>query len=710
MKVAHASGGSDGRLADLVTRVRDVIRRKWLTLLVVAVAVFAIGVVLVLLMTPKYTSIASVRIDPTRNPLATSQSEADATLTPEAIETEVSVISSLDVARKVVVRQRLENDPEFAAGLTEHAVGGTLSPADRQSAVAAALQKSLAVGRDKLTYILNVRFTSRDPIKSARIANAFAEAYIETKTGSKSGTAASQSAWFHQRLAALGAEVEQADARVAQYRAQTGIVATGAGASAQGTIADQQVGPLSSQLATAQSEAAAANATYVAAQSQISGGGLDAVSAVLSSPVIAELRRQRAEILRTTGDIQAQYGDKHPESIRVHDQLASIDSQIKDESQRVVGSLRADATAAEARSASLRGSMHQLDAERANNTRNAVMADGLEREAAAKLAAYQKISQLSVDSSQAAQNSIAQVEIVDRAQPPSRPTSPNKPVLMALALLVGLGAGAGTISIQEMMVTGLRSTEDVEEQLGVPLLAAIPMVPKNKNPANLLLEKPTSMFSEALRIARASILGVRTGMDAHVIAFTSALPSEGKTTTSLAFARTLAINNSKTLLIDCDVRRASLRPLVGHAPEGPGIVEVLQGEATAEQAIHPGDVPGLDHLLVRAPYFSSGDLFGAGGMEKLLAELRKKYELIVLDLPPLVGLADGRFLAVLADATALCVKWDATPVAAVTAAMSWLKSDNANAVGVIFTMVDSSAEAIGGLYYSKKYSAYYQAA
>ena len=710
MQITHASEETEGGLSDLVTIVRDVVRRRWLTMAAVAIAVMAIGVGLVFMMKPKYTAAASVRIDPSRNPLAAANQDTQATLSPEAIETEVSVLSSIDLARDVVRRLHLERDPEFVNPKAQEPGAGSLTPKEREDDAAELVKQHLGVNRDKLTYILSIRFTASNAVKAARIANAYAEEYIDTRVGSKAGTAQRQTAFFQRQLAVLGRQVEAADAQVAQYRARNGIVGSSAANAGGGTIVDQQVGPLSGELATAESEAAAARANLNAAGQQVAGGGLDTVSAVLSSPVITELRRQRAEVERNMEEVNARYGAKHPESLRVRDQLTSIDSQIKDESNRVVGSLRAAANAAEARSASLRSSMNRLEGERATNTRNSVMADSLERQASAKRAAYERLSQMSVDSSQAAQNSIAQAEIVDRAQPGDAMSSPNKPLMLALSLLVGLGAGAGTVAVQEMLVSGMRTVSDVETQLGVPLLAAVPKVPKMANPADLLLDKPTSLFAESLRIARASILGVRSKQALRVIAITSALPSEGKTTTALAFARTLAGNNAKTLLIECDVRRAAMRALVGKAPTGPGIVEVLHGDVSAQEAITPGDLPGLDHLLVQAPYFSSEDLFGAGGMEALLNEMRERYDLIVLDLPPLVGLADGRFLAVLADATALCVKWDETPPAAATAALSWLTSDEANPIGVIYTMVDPGAEAMGGLYYSKKYSAYYQAA
>lgn len=707
MEIVHETDGQEGRLSDLVSIIRDTIRRRWLTLVLVTLTIFTLCAVFIFMMTPQYESQARVRIDPSRNPLSTNAQADQSALNPEAIETEVAAISSLDLARDVVKKLNLDRDPEFTKGLSEKSGAQTLSQDERQTVVAQAVQRNLSVGRDKLTYLIGIKYSSRDPLKAAQIANAYAQAYVETKVGSKVNTAERQAEWFQQRLDTLGDEVRAADERVAQYRANSGL-SDGTSGAAGGTIVDQQVGPLSSQLATAESDAAAARAALNAANGQAARGGLDSVGDVRSSAVITDLRRQRADTLRAMGEVSARYGEKHPESLKLRDQLETIDSQIDAEAKRVMGSLQAASVAAEARAASLRGTMGGLESGRARNTRASVMAESLEREAAAKRAAYEKLSQMSIDTTQAARNSISQAVIIDSAQASRKPSFPNKPIFLSLAAVIALAVGFGTIAVQEMMVSGMRSVDDVETLLGIPMLAAVPQVGKVKRPADLLLEKPTSLFAESLRIARAAMLGVHSADTYKVIAITSALPSEGKTTTSLAFARTLAINGSRTLLLDCDVRRAAMREIVDNPSNGPGIVEVLSGEATLDKAIMPGDIEGLDHMLVRSPYFSSGDLFGDGQMKDILDSLRGRYDKIVLDLPPLVGLADGRFLAAMADATALAVRWNSTPPQAAASAVAWLKSDGANPVGVIYTMVDTSSEVIGGLYYSKKYSAYYQ--
>ncbi len=703
MKVVNAVGG-ETRFGDLIRSARDVIRRRILVLLAVAAVVAAIGIVLTLRITPVYQGVTRIQIDPSRNPLARSAGDAQAQLASEAIETEVSVIRSLDIARIVAKRLNLANDPEFSGGPTP-AGQPARSPEAKQEAVARSINSKLDVSRDRLTYILIIRFSSLSAEKAARIANAFATAYLDTKVGNKIGTAERQSVWYQQRMNELAAEIRAADERVAQYQAQAGIVR---GASnQQGTIVDQQVAPLSLQLATAESYAAEARSKEQSARQQVRRGALDAVSDVRESATVQDLRRQRAALTQTQEDVRGRYGERHPDFIKIRDQAAAIDQQLRLEMNRVVRSLDADAGAAEARAASLRQSMTQLEQRQGENARASVIAASLQREADGKHEAYDKISQMALESRQAAQNSIAQAQIIDSAKAPAAPSWPNRPLLFLLSIVAGIGVGIAVIVTQEMMVSGLRSIEEVESELGVPLIAAIPNL-RDPRPADVVIDKPTSQYTEALRNARASLLGVRGQARPKVIALTSALPSEGKTTTALALARVMAMNGDRTIIVDADVRRAQLR-MITPTSATIGLVEVLHGEATLDQAIEPSGVERLDQIIIHKPYFSSENLFGNDLMPKILEELSERYDTIILDLPPLVGLADGRFLAALADAVALVIRWNKTPKHAVTAAATWLKSDGTNLVGTMFTMVDTSSQSVGSYYYySKQYSQYYQ--
>lgn len=709
MEVTQERQGYEGSLSELIVTVRDTVQRRWKIMTAITAAIVLLGFGLIMTMTPKYEAVARIQIDPSRNPLAKSGSQQSDTLSPEAIETEVSIINSRDLAQKVVAKLNLQNDPELTKGFADNPALRPGTPAF-DSALINSLQNRVSAGREKLSYIIAISVQSVDADKAALIANTYADLYLDTKVSSIAGSAQNQVEWYRKRLDTLQAEVRDADNQVAQYRAAAGIVGgRSADGGSTGTIADERVGPLSVQIATAESNAASAQARLAAAQQQAARGGLDSVSEVRSSSVVAELRRQRAELLRTIGEIQARYGDKHPESLRVRGLLETVDRQINEEGERVLGSLRADAAAAQAQVNSLRGSMGSLETERARDMRAAVQADSLEREAVAKRAEYDRLSQMLLERTQAAQNSIAQAEVVGRAQAPLHPSSPNKPMLLALSLLVGLTAGAGTIFVQEMMSAGIRSSSEIEEYLDLPLLAAVPRITRNKRPADLLLTEPTSIFSESFRIARASILGLKSDKPIKVIAISSALPSEGKTTTALSIARTFAISGDRTLLVECDVRRAAMSEALDiPAGQRPGIVEYLHKEATVDQVIQSSAVANLDQILVSSPYFSSEDLFSGAEMRQLLEQMKDRYDRIILDLPPLVGLADGRFLSAMADTLLLAIKWDGTPRKAAETALQSLRMDGTNVAGAMLTMVDTRAEAMGSLYYSKKYSGYYQ--
>ncbi|QIG79523.1 GumC family protein [Stakelama tenebrarum] len=685
--------------------MRDTIRRRWWVMALIAAAVFVAGAIYVYSLTPRYYSQARVRIDPSRDPLAASEKSERATLSDEAIQTEVSSFYSLNLGRSVVRELGLVDDPDFYSPPKED--GPQMTAEEREIAVANAVLGKLGVYREGQTYILGVGFESVDPVKAARIANAFASNYIQGEVGDRTAVAARQAQWFRQRIAELSAEVRAADAEVARFRAEHGLLQGNTEGFSAGTVTDQQVAPLAGSLAQAESEAAQARAELAAARRQMARRDWGAISGVLQSGVIATLRAQRAEVVRHISEVTARYGDRYVDTIQAREQLEQIDEQILQEARRIVGSLESRAAAAQARVDSLRSSLGQLESERAEDTRASVIAESLEREAEAKRALYEHTIEQSMASTQAAQNQMSAAAIVDRAEPPSQPSFPNKPLFLMLALFAGIAAGGGVIAFQEIMSVGMRSAEEIEDLLGLPILAAIPRV-NDPNPADQLIEAPTSFFSESYRIARAALLTGQNESEAQVIAISSAIPGEGKTTTALAFARTLANAGSRTLLLECDIRRAALSQLVPLRKGIPGTVEILRQEATVDEAIQPSNFELLDHLLVREPYYTSENLFGGGRMQQLLAEVRKRYDHIVLDLPPLVGLADGRFIAAMADVNVMVIKWNDTPAKLARQAVATVRSDGANVGGAIVTMVDSSAEMVGGHYYLQRYSAYYQ--
>lgn len=698
---------------ELSTAARTIIslfRRRLWTFLTIAGVLFAAVVLGTLLLRPEYEAAARIKIDPTRNAATGLQAERSPTpLDGTAVDTEVAVIKSRDLASAVVRDMKLYLEPTLIMGMpaTADPLNGP-GLADRIDQVTDRLSAKLNAARDGTTYIVEISYRSPDPKLAAAIANAVADHYINNSVGVRTGTASQQTRMLQQRLDSLGTQVRGLDAQIAQGRAAAGIVQGGA----QGTITDQQVGPLAAQIATAESAAAAARSTLSAAQDQIRSGSMENISGVLNSNVIADLRRQRAEVLRNRDEIQARYGPRHPESVRVVQQLESIDGQIREEAARITQSLRSEATAADARASSLRTALSQLKSEQASNTRASVAVQSLEQEAETKRSAYNQLAASVQQAEQIKGNQMAQASIVEEASPPSKPAFPRKGLLIGAGLILSLLVAGATIGAQELLSPSLRTAGDIEQRLGLTMLAAIPrltrsdlrQLPDRKLTADILLEKPASFYAESFRSVRSALL-MQPG-ETKVITMVSTLPGEGKTTSALSLARILAMAGERVLLVDGDLRRGSVRDYV-QTPAATGLAEVLEQGLPYRHAVAADAVKGLDIITVSKPLFTTSDLFGTDRMQALMDDWRSDYDRIVIDTPPLLGIADARLLAKFGDAVLLVVRWNSTAGSAVASALSMLQMDEAHVAGAVFEMVDRSSEAIGGYYYSRKYGAYY---
>ncbi len=697
-------------IGSMVRSVLAVLRRRYLALCAVAALVMGLFVVLLLMMTPRYEAAARVKIDPKPTAMNGVGPDQGPSMPDQYIvDTEVSAMRSRDIALLVIQDLHLDQDPEFTGALDKDPALRA-DPAARINAVVKAVDSRLSIQREKLTYIVDVSFKSVDAAKAARIANDYADAYIRESIARRTRTAEQQYAWLDKRLEALSGQTRSADAAVAQYKASNGLTEGGQ----QGTITDQQIAPLSTQLATAQAEAAAAHSDLAVARQQMAAGGATAASSVLNSPAIQTLRANRASIQQMMSQLGTRYGPEHPQTVQAQQQLQAIDQQIKEEASRIIGELTAKSKAADAQVASLSSGVGRLRGEQASNARASVAADALSRDADSKRSAYNRLSSTAQQVEQGAQSSASQAQVIERAIVPERPSSPKTFKVLSLGLLVALTAGLATVVAQELLMAGFVESRDMENSLGVKLLASAPRLTRKElakdgvaTPADSLLKRPMSPYAEAFRAIRSTMRIAQP--QPKVVSLVSSLPGEGKTTSALSLARIIALSGERTLLIDADVRQSGLGKLIGARP-AKGLVEVLHGQVPLEAALVRDQTSGLDVLTAAEASFVTTDLFGGAAFADLLAHARAHYDRVVIDTPPLLGVAEARTLATLADAVLLVVRWKATSRSVVKEAVKWLRADNAPLIGTLMTLADPKAEAFGTFYYSKVYAQYYQAA
>jgi capsular exopolysaccharide synthesis family protein len=687
--------------------------------LAVAGVVFVLVMAAFALKTPTYSAMGSVVIDPSHENLAQANQQQQGGLPPDtsAVDTEVEVLRSPALAEAVVKRLKLYNDPEFNGAMRPRLFG--LAPAaqpivnpDKEliSETTDALMSHLWARRAGLTYVVQVGATSTSPQKAAMLANTVMDTYLQRQLDGKLAAVTKANKELGMSLEKMRSDAEAAQARVQQYKNAHGLF------SAEGaTMAEQEVSTINQQLAIAKADAAEKAARYAAAQAQLANGngGAD-VGAALGSNTIMELRKREAELSVKLAQLQTDFTPQYPEVKRTAAELKDIRTQIHSEITRILSSLRAEAQAAAGRESSLLASRVNAQGGLAANGEAQVGLLGLQQRAEAAKQIYE--AYLNRAKQVAAEGSLQQADatVNSQAQIPTAPSSPNMKLGAAMALFAALVSAGAAMLMAEFWDKHLRSRLDVERELGVPFAGVLPdfrsIKPKGlrgpaAEPAEYLVSHPFSGFAEAFRNLRAFLMVSARGDDAKLIAITSAVPREGKSLTSFCLARTLALSGSRVVLVDCDLRQRGATKLSGH--QEVGLVEVVQDKAPLKDAlIH--DPKSNCYILPAAGKSVPYDLFSNPETDEVLRQLCEQFDYVILDAPPILGVADARILAAKADRVLYLVQWNKTPLRAAQSAVDILQECGANVAGALLTKVNVKDQARYGYGDSSDYYGYFK--
>lgn len=699
----------------------------------VALLVFLAALLVTARATPRYTAQAQVMLNVRQSQVLDSQ-QVLSNLPAETgvVDSEVEVLQSRDLARQVAEVLRLENDPEFNWVLREPGGLGAFiakvqgkalprpTPPTTPEAIqlgreraASALRGGLAVQRMGLTYIIGVNFTSLNPEKSARIANAFAGQYIANQVSDKGGANRQANTFLEARLNQLRGEVQSAEAAVESYRSANNLL-TSSGA----TLTEQEVSTYNQQLATAQADQAVEEARLRAARSQLARGSTGGdVGEALQSSVVGQLRGQRSTVAARVADLQARYGPEWPALLRARQELAAIDGQIQAEIQRVISNLEARVQVARDRTASLQSTLGRTRGTLASNNAASVRLNELERNAQSVRTLYEGLLERYQETTNQSGNETADSRLLQAAQASGAPSSPNVPVNLVLGFILALGCGLAAVVLVELMDDGLITSEDVQRRLGLPMLGTVPLMmsiadrkDRRMAPTEYLLNRPLSAFAESFRTLRTSIMYAKLGSAAKVVVVTSALPGEGKTTTAVCLAISAAQAGLKVVIVDCDIRRRNVSRLLGVDADH-GLLDVLDGSMTLADVLLKGEASGAWVLPTAKRDFTPREVFNTPEMAALLSRLREDFDMVILDTAPVLAVAETRVLASQADAVMFLTRWRKTPAKAAEAALRSLEQSDATVAGAVLTQVDMQEQARYGYgdpgYYYTAYKGYY---
>jgi exopolysaccharide transport family protein len=729
-----AAPAADAIPADLgLMRLVNMLRRRLWVVALVATLVFMLVAFKTATAPRLYTAVSQVEIDVRETRiLGNTDSSVLSGLPPSTavVDTETQILSSRTLAARVVDALHLADDPEFVptpkVGIKERlkelikgkppaktALQLARERASARDVAIGALQGRVRPSRVGLTYIIQIGVTSRDPAKAAVIANKYAELYLTQQLEQKYDAIARANEWLSNRLEALRQEVQVKERAVEAYKAQNGLL------SAEGsTLTEQAISTINVDLVQRRADLAEKEARLRAVEQGVANGsGAEATAEALQSPVIAGLRAQQAEIARQGAELRTKYLPKHPEVLKNQQEAADIQKRIDAEIARVVASLRNEVQIARQRVASIEASLGVTQSDLAANNVGAVKLRELERDADASRTLYEAFLNRFKQVAEQSGVETPDARIVSRAAGGWQ-SSPNTKLNLMLGLVMGIALGCAAAIGLEFFEQSLRSPDEVQERLNVPCFGSVPFLDKKTRlvdgelvpPENFVLKRPLSAFGEALRSIRASVFFSSPDRKVKVLAVTSALPEEGKTTTAVGLARISALAGSKTVLVDCDLRRRSTTHAMGIEVEK-GLTEVLFKTAQLEDVLVKDPGSTCDVVPLAQPEFTPRDLFSSEAMRQLVETLRQRYEVVVLDTAPIMPLADTRVLAPLADSVLFVTRWGRTPASVVRNAMEQLRAHGANISGVVLEGVETSMVSRllydGPDQYSELYQTYY---
>jgi polysaccharide biosynthesis transport protein len=719
-----------------------ILRRRYRMVALPSVILLGLAITYLLFATTLYTATSTVLVDPRRaNVVETNQSVLSNFGTDDAtIESQTLLIQSVAILTRVVGKLKLTEDEEFTPkpGLLDpvKALFRSSGPSDGASPEDAAkarsvdiLQKRMKVTRQGTTFLVDIAVSSQSPQKAAIIANAIADAYFDEQVRAKYDATRIAANWLGGQIEDLKSRVVASEKAVEDFRSANNLMVS------QGvTLNDQQITDLNNKLIAARAQTAEARAKYEQVQGITkSGGDPGGINAAISSEMITKLRTQYADIAKNEADLSSKYGTRHPAVANVRAQRRDTQKLINEELRRILESTKHDYDVARSRETSLQQSLDQLQGVSTSSGQAQVRLRELQREAEANRTQYE--SYLARSKETTAQESLEMPDsrIVTKAGIPIRPSSPKTMLILGLALMLGLGAGSVLAFLADYLDDRVKTLDRAEAISGVPALAAVPLIgarelaglarrgrkelgrydPKTTKllPAPLqppltryAIDEPGTFFAEAIRAVRLALQRTMRSQPVKVVQVTSALDSEGKTTLAINLAQSLATLGIRTLLIDGDLRNPQVTQALCPRADA-GLLEVAIGHAAPERAILVDESTGLSILpstkIKQVEYIT--ELMFSERIVDVLDHFRHRYELIVIDSPPLVPLVDGRALAELADRIILALAWDQTPGEVLSHAMDLLSPVSDRVMGTVLTRVDLSRLQFYDYYRSSAY-------
>lgn len=690
-----ASGWSFGP-ASLLDYWYILVKRRWIIAGVVG-ACLVIGLFATLLMTPYYRATATIEIDREPDRVVEIQTVEPTTSAQdkEFYETQYQLLRSRSLAKRVVAALNLANDPDYggrAGGLVStlrdalsSKPGGApgAPPATRVSArEEAAINKVLAglvIEPVRNSRLVRISYISPDPADAQRIANAVAENFIQQNLDRRYDASSYARSFLEERLQELKLKLEESEEKLIQYAKENQIV----NLDDQQSLVSNNLEKLNESLGLVRAQRIRDERLWEQVRDATDIG----LPQILNTDSLTPLRRQRAELAAEYQRKLATFKPAYPEMVQLRAQMAELDRQIEREVSLIKKAIKARYESSLAQERALASDLEQLKTELLADRDRSIQYNILKREVDTNHSLYDGLLQRYKEIGVAGGIGVNNISLIDRAQKPRSPYSPNFALNMAIALGFGLIFSVIGVLFLENLDDTLKSPEEVETRLGMTVVGIIPRIRKDADMSELL-DDPRSGVSEAYRSLRTALQFSTSEGIPKSLFVTSAGPSEGKSTTATVIAKDLARLGYRVLLIDADLRNPSLHRALGLSNEA-GLSNFLAGSMT-RGVFQQTNVPNLTFMACGPLPPNPAELLSGDRMRSLIETCTKKLDLVVIDGPPVMGLADAPLLASMAAGTMVVMAAHEARTAAIKGALKRLQFGRARIIGAVVTKFDSS--------------------
>jgi polysaccharide biosynthesis transport protein len=681
-------------------RIANLIRAKLWIIAAIAGIIFIAAIVYVLRAPEIYESRAVLQVSQEAQKVTKIDDVAgERPDSGDYLNTVVEGFTSRKLMLRVVRALGLENDPNFAPPKEDGSPYTEMELADIMSG-------KLAVTLRRNTRVINVTTFDEDPEMARKLAETLVQEFLHETYEQRRSAARVAHQFLREESRQLKAQLEDAERKLQLYKESNKAVSL-----------EERQDIIVEQLREINTKATEAKSTRLRLEADLEqikridpsdAEQLLQIESVAQIPQVASIRERLLKAENDLAAIAKRNLPMHPRFVTVQTRIANLNATLRETLSKAGNILAKQYDAAREAEAKLQESLKEQEQKAMDLNRLAIPYNVLQRDVESDRALYESVTLRLKETYITEGIDNAPFRVIEEPLVASSPVKPRKKFILALALVLGVVVGVGTVAGRDAIDGSLRTVDEAESYLQLPALTSIPeqrdaaLRASSKKPDSyslVLVDSPASPEAEALRTLRTSISLLGHESDFRSFLFTSAIPSEGKTFVAINFALSLAQQGLETVIVDADLREPQVETALRSEGENVGLSDLLSGQIDLHDAVQ---ATRHDNLIVlpagrRAP--DPGKLLGNKQFEKIVESLLREFDRVVIDSPPVNAVSDALLVAASAHATCLVVRAGKTPKRAIRRAINQLNVAHASLAGFVFNRLPIQGRSAGYYYY-----------